>query len=91
MMDQPNANYINFGTRNVQGATPVQDEFDTLLAGGGPAGTSSAMRAAEISLNCLVIDCDDLVKRIQDYPSKGHADPSGPRRQRQTPLPQADV
>ena len=36
--------------------------------GGGPGGTATAFRARELGLNALVIDFDDLMKRIRDYP-----------------------
>ncbi len=49
---------------------PVQlpDVLDLLVVGGGPAGTAAAFRAKELGLNVLVIDYDDLMKRIRDYP-----------------------
>ncbi len=45
------------------GAGPV----DVLVVGGGPAGTAAAFRAHELGLRPLVIDYDDLMKRIRDY------------------------
>ena len=49
---------------------PVQlpEILDLLVVGGGPAGTAAAFRAKELGLNALVIDYDDLMKRIRDYP-----------------------
>lgn len=49
--------------------TPVQlpDVLDLLIVGGGPAGTAAAFRAKELGLSALVIDYDDLMKRIRDY------------------------
>ncbi len=41
--------------------------LDVLVAGGGPAGTATAFRASELGLSVLVIDYDDLMKRIRDY------------------------
>ena len=41
--------------------------LDVLVAGGGPAGTAAAFRASELGLKTLVIDYDDLMKRIRDY------------------------
>ncbi len=35
--------------------------------GGGPGGTATAFRAKELGLEVLVIDYDDLMKRIRDY------------------------
>ena len=41
--------------------------LDVLIVGGGPFGTATAFRATELGLNALVIDYDDLMKRIRDY------------------------
>lgn len=41
--------------------------FDVVIVGGGPAGTATAFRARELGLDALVIDYDDLMKRIRDY------------------------
>ncbi len=41
--------------------------LDMLIVGGGPAGTAAAFRAKELGLSALVIDFDDLMKRIRDY------------------------
>lgn len=48
---------------------PVQlpEVLDILIVGGGPAGTAAAFRAKELGLSFLVIDYDDLMKRIRDY------------------------
>ena len=43
------------------------DVIDVLVAGGGPAGTAAAFRASELGLKTVVIDYDDLMKRIRDY------------------------
>ncbi len=43
------------------------DRVDVLVVGGGPAGTAAAFRARELGLSALVIDYDDLMKRIRDY------------------------
>ncbi|MCH7665231.1 MAG: FHA domain-containing protein [Acidobacteria bacterium] len=40
---------------------------DILIAGGGPAGTAVAFRARELGMSVLVVDYDDLMKRIRDY------------------------
>ena len=42
--------------------------FDMLVVGGGPAGTAAAFRAKELGLRTLLIDFDDILKRIRDYP-----------------------
>lgn len=50
-------------------ATPVRlpDVLDVLIVGGGPFGTATAFRAKELGLTALVVDYDDLMKRIRDY------------------------
>src|SRR5512140_439820 len=70
------ADYTTFGTLKVQGATPLPDVLDIFVAGGGPAGTAAAVRAKEYGLSCLVIDYDDLMKRIRDYPKEKLIKPS---------------
>lgn len=49
---------------------PVElpEVLDLLVVGGGPAGTAAAFQAKELGLSALVIDYDDLMKRIRDYP-----------------------
>ena len=53
----------------VELATPaaLPDVLDMLIVGGGPAGTAAAFRAKELGLMALVIEIDDLMKRIRDY------------------------
>ena len=46
----------------------TSDVLDALIIGGGPAGTAAAFRARELGLRTLVIDFDDILKRIRDYP-----------------------
>ena len=41
--------------------------LDVLIVGGGPAGTAVAFRAKELELLALVIELDDILKRIRDY------------------------
>ncbi len=50
-------------------ANPVElpEVLDLLVVGGGPAGTAAAFRGQELGLSVLVIDYDDLMKRIRDY------------------------
>ena len=50
-------------------ASPVllPDVLDMLIVGGGPAGTAAAFRAKELGLSALVIEIDDVMKRIRDY------------------------
>ncbi len=51
-------------------SNPVElpEVLDVLIVGGGPAGAGAAFRAKEIGLSALVIDYDDILKRIRDYP-----------------------
>jgi thioredoxin reductase/pSer/pThr/pTyr-binding forkhead associated (FHA) protein/ferredoxin len=41
--------------------------LDVLVVGGGPGGTAAAFRCRELGLSTLVIDYDDILKRIRDY------------------------
>lgn len=43
------------------------DLLDLLVVGGGPAGTAAAFRGRELGLKVLIIELDDLMKRIRDY------------------------
>jgi len=45
----------------------LPEVLDVLIVGGGPAGTAAAFHAKELGLNALVIDFDDILKRIRDY------------------------
>ena len=45
----------------------LSDPLDLLIVGGGPAGTAAAFRAKELGLSALVIELDDILKRIRDY------------------------
>ncbi len=48
---------------------PVElpEVLDALIVGGGPAGTAAAFRLKELGATALVVDYDDLLKRIRDY------------------------
>ncbi|HEX9653464.1 MAG TPA: NAD(P)-binding domain-containing protein, partial [bacterium] len=50
--------------------TKLPDVLDVLIVGGGPGGTACAFRAKELGFSTLVIDFDDLMKRIRDYPKE---------------------
>ena len=50
----------------IRGST-LPDVLDLLIVGGGPMGTACAFRAKELGLAALVIEMDDLMKRIRDY------------------------
>ncbi len=41
--------------------------YDMLVAGGGPGGCAAAFRASELGLSVLIVEYDDLMKRIRDY------------------------
>ena len=45
----------------------LPEVLDILIVGGGPGGTAAAFRAKELGLSALVIDFDDILKRIRDY------------------------
>jgi thioredoxin reductase/pSer/pThr/pTyr-binding forkhead associated (FHA) protein/ferredoxin len=49
--------------------TPVQlpEVLDAVIVGGGPFGTAAAFRLKELGRSALVVDYDDLMKRIRDY------------------------
>lgn len=53
----------------VLGRMPIEvpQLLDVLIVGAGPAGTAAAFRARELGLAALVIDYDDVLKRIRDY------------------------
>lgn len=46
----------------------IPDLVDMLIVGGGPAGTAAAFRAHELGIKALLIDFDDILRRIRDYP-----------------------
>jgi thioredoxin reductase/pSer/pThr/pTyr-binding forkhead associated (FHA) protein/ferredoxin len=48
---------------------PVElpDVLDAVIVGGGPFGTAAAFRLKELGRRALVIDYDDILKRIRDY------------------------
>jgi len=62
------SDFTQFGTLRTADAIP--DVLDVFIAGGGPGGTAAAARAREIGLGFLVVDYDDLLKRIRDYPKE---------------------
>jgi thioredoxin reductase/pSer/pThr/pTyr-binding forkhead associated (FHA) protein/ferredoxin len=45
----------------------IPEVLDLLVVGGGPGGTAAAFRARELGLSVLVVDYDDVLKRIRDY------------------------
>ncbi len=55
------------GTFILKQPARLPDVLDMLIVGGGPAGTAAAFRAKELGLAALVIDFDDVMKRIRDY------------------------
>ncbi len=55
------------GTYVLDEPVVLPEVLDMLIVGGGPAGTAAAFRAKELGLAALVIDYDDLMKRIRDY------------------------
>jgi thioredoxin reductase/pSer/pThr/pTyr-binding forkhead associated (FHA) protein/ferredoxin len=61
------AEYTQDGTLILDRPVKLPDVLDMLVVGGGPAGTAAAFRAKELGLAALVIDFDDVMKRIRDY------------------------
>lgn len=43
------------------------EPLDLLIVGGGPAGLAAAVRGGELGLSVLVIETDELMRRIRDY------------------------
>lgn len=70
------ADYTRRGTLKVDQPVALPEVLDVLVAGGGPAGTAAAVRCKELGLSCLVVDYDDLMKRIRDYPKEKQILPS---------------
>ncbi len=60
--------YTRDGTLILKRSVPMPEVLDMLIVGGGPAGIGAAFRAKELGLSALVIDYDDLMKQIRDYP-----------------------
>ena len=60
------------GTFVLDEPVAVPEILDLLIVGGGPAGTAAAFRAKELGMAALVIDYDDLMKRIRDYAKDKH-------------------
>jgi len=58
------------GTLILDDPVELPQLLDVLIVGGGPGGTATAFRAKELGLAALVIDFDDLLKRIRDYPKE---------------------
>jgi thioredoxin reductase/pSer/pThr/pTyr-binding forkhead associated (FHA) protein/ferredoxin len=76
MAERESDDYTRRGALKIEGGDPLPDVLDILVAGGGPAGAAAAVRAKELELSCLVIDYDDLLKRIRDYPKEKLIKPS---------------
>ncbi|MCC6764927.1 MAG: FAD-dependent oxidoreductase [Deltaproteobacteria bacterium] len=70
------ADYTRRGTLKVDQPVALPEVVDVFVAGGGPAGTAAAVRCKELGLSCLVVDYDDLMKRIRDYPKEKQILPS---------------
>jgi len=58
---------VNSENQSTRVAQSPQEIYDVLIVGGGPGGTAAAFRARELGLRCVVIEYDDLMKRIRDY------------------------
>lgn len=62
-----NNDILSDGTFILKQPVRLPEILDLLIVGGGPAGTAAAFRAKELGLAGLVIDFDDVMKRIRDY------------------------
>ena len=62
-----NKEILEDGTFILNEPVKLPEVLDVLIVGGGPGGTAAAFRAKELGLSALVIDIDDLMKRIRDY------------------------
>lgn len=69
-MSKSQITHTEFGSVVLAEPVSLPDVLDVFVAGGGPAGTAAAVRAKEFGLTALVIDYDDLMKRIRDYPKE---------------------
>jgi thioredoxin reductase/pSer/pThr/pTyr-binding forkhead associated (FHA) protein len=58
------------GSLVLKNPVKLPEALDVLIVGGGPGGTACAFRAKELGLHALVVDFDDLMKRIRDYPKE---------------------
>ena len=65
-MSEP-PNVLPDGRLRLDVAVELPDLLDVLVVGGGPAGTAVAFRAKELGLSALVVELDDILKRIRDY------------------------
>ena len=54
----------------------LPEVLDVLIVGGGPGGTAAAFHAKEIGLTALVIELDDILRRIRDYTTGKNIYPS---------------
>lgn len=64
------SDYTTLGTLKTARSAPLPEIVDVFIAGGGPAGIAAAMKATELGLTSLIVDYDDLMKRIRDYPKE---------------------
>jgi len=63
---------IEISGEATQAGPKLTEVIDCLIAGGGPAGTAVAFRGYELGLRVLVVEYDDLMKRIRDYSKSKH-------------------
>ncbi len=63
----PDGDFRPDGTLVTEAPVDFPEVLDLVVVGGGPCGTACAFRAKELGLTALVIELDDLMKRIRDY------------------------
>ena len=64
---EPRKDTLADGTLILDQPVDLPAVLDAVIVGGGPFGTAAAFRAKELGLAALVIDLDDLMRRIRDY------------------------
>jgi thioredoxin reductase/ferredoxin/pSer/pThr/pTyr-binding forkhead associated (FHA) protein len=58
------------GTMVLKNPVELPETLDVLIVGAGPAGTGAAFRARELGLSALVVEMDDVLAKIRDFPKE---------------------
>ncbi|HEY2773689.1 MAG TPA: FHA domain-containing protein [Candidatus Binatia bacterium] len=75
MSTKEDSDYTIHGSLRVPQPHHTPDVIDVLIAGAGPAGSAGAFRATELGLSCLLLEYDEALSRIRDYPKEKHIYP----------------